>query len=84
MPVLLSMERTPQLMISILGILKAGAAYVPVEPDLPTDRLAVLMEEVDAEIVVTTSVHASRFTDAEVVCLDTLELFFGAGNRCFC
>ncbi|HAO28891.1 MAG TPA: hypothetical protein DCQ68_16965, partial [Chryseobacterium indologenes] len=34
MPVLLSMERTPQLMISILGILKAGAAYVPVEPDL--------------------------------------------------
>ncbi|AYZ36368.1 amino acid adenylation domain-containing protein [Chryseobacterium indologenes] len=75
MPVLLSMERTPQLMISILGILKAGAAYVPVEPDLPTDRLAVLMEEVDAEIVVTTSVHASRFTDAEVVCLDTLELF---------
>lgn len=76
MPVLLSMERTPELIIAILGILKSGAAYVPVEPDLPAERLKVLMEEITSEIVVTTSQHASRFdVDVlEMICLDTLQL----------
>ncbi|MCQ9637621.1 amino acid adenylation domain-containing protein [Chryseobacterium sp. WG23] len=78
MPVLLCMERTPELMITILAILKAGAAYVPVEPDLPAERLQVLMEEVDSKIVVTTLHYASRFIAPEIICIDSLQLHSGA------
>ncbi len=43
------LERSVELVIGILGILKAGAAYVPVEPTLPGDRLTFLFR--DAEVV---------------------------------
>src|SRR5687768_4196716 len=36
----LLMQRTPELVVSILGVLKAGAAYVPLEPSHPAERLA--------------------------------------------
>ncbi|QKX03653.1 amino acid adenylation domain-containing protein [Aquimarina sp. TRL1] len=47
------LERTSEMVIGILGILKAGAAYVPMKPDYPNSRLAYILEEITAKVVIT-------------------------------
>ncbi|MEE8587653.1 MAG: amino acid adenylation domain-containing protein, partial [Acidobacteriota bacterium] len=44
-PVAVLAERTPRTVAALLGILKAGAAYLPLDPALPPERLAVMLEE---------------------------------------
>jgi amino acid adenylation domain-containing protein len=39
------MERSPEMVIALLGILKAGAAYVPFDPSYPQERLAFMLED---------------------------------------
>ncbi|MBS0237569.1 MAG: LLM class flavin-dependent oxidoreductase [Proteobacteria bacterium] len=48
-------ERSIEMMVALLGILKAGAAYVPMDPSYPAERLAIILEDTRARIVVTTS-----------------------------
>src|SRR6185295_7870747 len=50
--VALSLERGPGLAIGILGIWRAGAAYVPIDPEEPADRRAFLIEDSGAAAVV--------------------------------
>ncbi len=38
-------ERRAELLVGLLAILKAGAAYVPVDPDFPADRVALMLED---------------------------------------
>jgi amino acid adenylation domain-containing protein len=45
------MERSPEMLISMLGIWKAGAAYVPLDVSYPPDRLAYVLEDVQARVV---------------------------------
>ena len=40
----LHMERTPELVVGIVGILKAGGVYVPLDPSYPTERLEFIIE----------------------------------------
>lgn len=51
-PVGLVVSRTGQLVPSLLGILKAGAAYIPVDPWLPDDRILAMLTDGDAVAVV--------------------------------
>ncbi len=44
----ISLERSPELIISILGILKAGGAYVPLDPNYPEERLHFMLEDTGA------------------------------------
>lgn len=48
----LCVERSVEMIVGILGILKAGGAYVPLDPDLPADRLAFIMEDIEAPVLV--------------------------------
>lgn len=50
--VLLCMERGAQLIISIFAVLKLGAAYVPVDPECPGQRLIHILEETQASIAI--------------------------------
>ncbi|MFC6882172.1 amino acid adenylation domain-containing protein [Actinomadura yumaensis] len=43
--VALKLPRSADLVVAILGVLKAGAAYVPMDPDYPADRLAYMVED---------------------------------------
>ncbi|HEV3041225.1 MAG TPA: amino acid adenylation domain-containing protein [Candidatus Angelobacter sp.] len=45
------MERSTELVVSLLAIIKAGAAYVPLDPGNPTDRLAGMVEDVQASVI---------------------------------
>ncbi|HEV2348027.1 MAG TPA: amino acid adenylation domain-containing protein [Actinocrinis sp.] len=49
----LCMERTPDLIAAMLGILKAGAAYVPLDPQYPAERLAFMADDSGLHVVVT-------------------------------
>lgn len=54
-------ERAPEMIIAMIAIWKAGGAYVPVDPAYPADRIAYMLEDSRAPIVVT----EGRLTDAE-------------------
>ncbi len=45
--------RTPALLAALLGILKAGGAYLPLDPQLPTSRLAFMVRDAGAVLVLT-------------------------------
>ncbi|WP_346364369.1 non-ribosomal peptide synthase/polyketide synthase [Bosea sp. (in: a-proteobacteria)] len=67
-----SMERSLELVVALYGILRAGAAYVPLDPDHPRERLAFLIADADPPVVLTQEHLASRLpaSSAAVVCLD--------------
>ncbi|HVG17568.1 MAG TPA: amino acid adenylation domain-containing protein [Blastocatellia bacterium] len=72
-PVGIYMERSLDLIVGLLGILKAGGAYVPLDPAYPLERLAFMLEDTLAAVVLT----QQRLLDSlpshrgEVVCVDT-------------
>lgn len=47
------LNRTPDCIAAMLGILKAGAAYVPMEPDLPEERLKFMIRDADIKVLIT-------------------------------
>lgn len=49
----LCMSRTADMIIALLAILKAGGAYVPLDPEYPTDRLAFMLEDCTAKVLIT-------------------------------
>ncbi len=51
--VALSVERSLEMAVGLLGIMKAGAAYVPLDPAYPADRLAYMLQDSGAELLVT-------------------------------
>ncbi|KIO77523.1 hypothetical protein TH53_08765 [Pedobacter lusitanus] len=45
-------ERSPEMIIGILGILKSGGAYAPIDPDYPRERVNFMLADTDARIVI--------------------------------
>ncbi|MFI8517800.1 amino acid adenylation domain-containing protein [Streptomyces sp. NPDC085481] len=50
----LSLRRSPDLLASLLGILKAGGVYLPLDPDYPPERLAFMVEDTRPRVLITT------------------------------
>ncbi|MFI8245408.1 amino acid adenylation domain-containing protein, partial [Kitasatospora sp. NPDC085930] len=64
----LSLERGPDLVPALLGILKSGAAYLPLDPANPADRLAYMLADAKAPILVTHSaLEPIEFAGARVL-----------------
>jgi amino acid adenylation domain-containing protein len=51
------LDRSSAAVVALLGILKAGAAYVPVQPDFPGERIEFMLSDAGVELVVTQSAH---------------------------
>jgi amino acid adenylation domain-containing protein len=67
----ISMERSPDLIVGILGICKAGGAYIPLDPAYPVRRLAYLQEDSRVRIVLTQECFLEKFLDQiEIICMD--------------
>ncbi len=47
------MDRTPDLVVGLLGVLEAGGAYVPIDPAYPADRVAHMLADSGAPVVLT-------------------------------
>ncbi|MET0398075.1 MAG: amino acid adenylation domain-containing protein, partial [Longimicrobiaceae bacterium] len=63
------LERTPELVAVLLGVLEAGAAYVPLDPAYPQGRLALMLEDSGAVAVVTQDSLAGRLPPTSAVVL---------------
>ncbi|WP_422647538.1 non-ribosomal peptide synthase/polyketide synthase [Actinoalloteichus caeruleus] len=55
--VALLLPRTPELVVTVLAVLKAGGAWVPVDPHYPADRVRYLLEDSQAALLVTEEAH---------------------------
>ncbi len=71
----LCLERTPNLITAMLGILKAGAAYVPLDPQYPAERLAFMADDCGLRVVVTQPETSGLFDLG-----DRLELRLGSDD----
>ncbi|AKQ65468.1 Malonyl CoA-acyl carrier protein transacylase [Myxococcus hansupus] len=69
----LCVERTEDLVIGLLGILKSGGAYVPLDPAYPKERLSLILEDAQVPVLLTQQrlVPELPATSARVVCLDS-------------
>lgn len=65
-------ERSLEMIVGLLGILKAGAAYVPLDPSYPADRLAFVMKDARLRAFLTQSAlrHRLPTSDIDVIELD--------------
>ncbi|MFH9349067.1 amino acid adenylation domain-containing protein [Kitasatospora sp. NPDC017646] len=65
-------ERGVDAMLALLGVMKTGAAFVPLDPDYPAQRLSMMLEDAAAPLVVTQTTVLDRVAghEATVVCLD--------------
>ncbi|HEU4596571.1 MAG TPA: amino acid adenylation domain-containing protein, partial [Pyrinomonadaceae bacterium] len=72
----LCLDRTPELIASMLGVLKAGAAYLPLDAELPAERLRFMLEDARVSLLLTSAGLKERLSsfDAEVVCVDGPEV----------
>ncbi len=55
-----ALDRSPEMLISLLAILKAGAAYLPLDPAYPHDRLTFMLTDSSARMVITSQKYAGR------------------------
>jgi surfactin family lipopeptide synthetase A len=69
----LAVERSLEMVVGVLGILKAGACYVPLDPAYPRERLSMMLEDVQLTTLVTEQSLAVAFPPhgAQVIQLDT-------------
>lgn len=68
----LCVERTCEMIVGMLGVLKAGAAYVPIDPSYPQDRLAFMLDDAAVPLLLTQESLLSRLPErsGRNLCLD--------------
>jgi nonribosomal peptide synthetase DhbF len=68
----LCVERSAAMVVGLLGILKAGGAYLPLDPSYPAERLAFMLGDAGAAVLVTQADLRERIptSGACIVCLD--------------
>lgn len=57
----LATTRASSLLVSLLGILKSGAAYIPLDPEYPHDRIEYMLEDSKAKMLLVSNTHQNRF-----------------------
>ncbi len=68
----LCVERSLQMLVALVGILKAGGAYLPLDPGYPRERLAFMLADAGAPVLLTQAKLRARLPAhaARLVCLD--------------
>ncbi len=72
--VALYVERSAQMIVAMLAIMKAGGAYIPIDPNFPADRIAWILEDAKPKLIVTETALAKTLnqTSVPIQILDTL------------
>ncbi|MET9662635.1 amino acid adenylation domain-containing protein, partial [Streptomyces sp. NPDC006510] len=64
------LDRSPHLVAALLGIWRAGAAYVPIDPGYPDERVGHMLAATDTRVVLTETRYADRFDGPTVLVTD--------------
>ncbi len=76
------LDRTPRVVTTILGVLKAGAAYLPIDRAYPPERARFMVEDAGASLVVTERVCANEVpSGVSVFCLDDERSAIASASR---
>ena len=69
----ISLQRSPEMIISMLAILKTGAAYVPIDPNYPKDRIQYMIHDSGASVVLTDLVTKDLLPSdsVQLICVDS-------------
>ncbi|OPZ94372.1 MAG: Linear gramicidin synthase subunit D [Firmicutes bacterium ADurb.Bin419] len=68
------LERSPYMIIAMISVLKAGGAYLPIDPQYPEDRINYLIEDSGAQIILTTEDLKEKCSFAEqIICIDSID-----------
>ncbi|MGN7877262.1 amino acid adenylation domain-containing protein, partial [Roseateles sp. 22389] len=80
----LAVQRSMDMVVALLAILKAGAAYVPLDPSYPAERLAYMVEDSGIRLLLTQQALAARLPSTDglaVLALDGEDTFTGAESN---
>ena len=70
--VALLLPRTSRLILSLFGVLKAGAAYIPCDPDYPQDRIKLILEDSQARFIITTDDRLESVPEDKAIDVESL------------
>ncbi|MFI7388702.1 amino acid adenylation domain-containing protein [Streptomyces sp. NPDC049813] len=78
----LALPRDADLVVGMLGILKSGAAYLPIDPRYPSSRLDFVLADARPDVIVTDTATVGVLPDTDATCLhlDRLDLSRGDGR----
>ncbi|MFD0636093.1 amino acid adenylation domain-containing protein [Catenulispora yoronensis] len=68
-----SLRRTPDLIAALLAVWRLGAAYLPLDPEFPPDRTALILADSDASVLLTERALADRFPTGDLLLLEDTE-----------
>ena len=77
----LCLERSLELVVGLLGILKAGGAYVPIDPTYPPDRVAFMLEDANASVVLMKGKSLASLSPSDQWATISLDREKGAGRN---
>jgi amino acid adenylation domain-containing protein len=70
----LLLDRSLEMMVSIIGILKAGSAYLPIDPATPEQRIAYILKQSNATLLLTNGLYTTGTFQVPVKAIETLQL----------
>lgn len=83
--VAICLERSLEMIVGIIGILKAGGAYVPIDPHYPDLRIQYMLEDSNADLLLTEQTFKSRLQalrpGINTICLDASQLIFTSTEK---
>lgn len=79
MPVALYLERSLEMIISILAVLKAGGAYVPIDTELPNGRIAYILQDSQSQLLLTQGRFKKKLTE----CFNHIDCLWVDSPNCY-
>ncbi|MGE5219326.1 MAG: amino acid adenylation domain-containing protein, partial [Chloroflexota bacterium] len=72
-PVAICLERSPEMVLGLLGILKAGGTYVPLHPNYPSERFDLILADTEAPVLLSQERFVRRLPEysGKIILLDT-------------
>ncbi|WP_025688702.1 non-ribosomal peptide synthetase [Paenibacillus zanthoxyli] len=77
------MDRSFEMVVALVSILKAGLAYVPIDPEYPSDRIAYMIEDSGVPVILTQRHHRHSLegVEAEIIVMEDLNLPSGGDQN---
>ena len=66
------LDRSVEILVAVLAVLKAGAAYVPLDPNYPAERLSFMLADAEVTLLLTQQDLADQLSCDKILCLDSL------------
>lgn len=80
----LAVDRSPEMIIALLAIMKSGAAYIPLDPEYPRERIEYMLENSNAKILITSKKYSGHFKSNanELIIEDSLSSLSSFSDKC--